>query len=199
MERIFLFDIDKTIFDTKSSGEKVTKSIGLVTRRNLNEIERINEEYKSNLDSTTDFDSDNFLKLVADKTGVDFETLNQAVFKPENFVLYPETLTVLKYLLDEGYSLGIFSEGVADWQMKKLVLTGVINYFDPALIFIERRKLTPEAINKIPNGVTLVDDKEEVIEKLKQQRPDLELVWVNRKNDEEMKGVRTIKSLTELL
>ena len=199
MERIILFDIDKTIFDTKASGEKVTESIGLVTRMTPSEVERINEGYKKHLDSTTDFDSNDFLRKVSDETGNSLQELTEALFNPNNFVLYSETLTVLKHLLDEGYSLGTFSEGVPEWQMKKLVLTGVINYFDPALIFIERRKLTPEAIEKIPSGVILIDDKKVVIETLRQLRPDLELMWINRKNEEEMEGVKTIRSLTELL
>lgn len=96
-------------------------------------------------------------------------------------------------------AVGIFSEGVPEWQMKKLVLTGAIDYLDQALIFIERRKLASEAIEKIPNGVVLIDDKKEVIKALRLQMPDLELIWINRKNEEEMDGVKTIRNLTELL
>jgi hypothetical protein len=201
MERITLFDIDKTIFDTKTSGERIIKNIGLVTKRTPEEIERINGEYKSGLDSTTDFDSNDFLREVSRQTGSNIGDLTEVLFNPDNFVLYPKTLTLLKKLLDEDYSLGIFSEGVLDWQMKKLILTGAIEYIDPSLIFIERRKLDLKAIEKIPNGVRVIDDKKEVIETLFGVRPDLNLVWINRLNDEKKEApkTRTIKSLDELV
>lgn len=198
MERI-LFDIDRTIFDTKTSGENATRSIGLVTGKNPDEIEKINKEYKRGLSSTSDFDSSFFLREVANQTGTGLQKLTETLFNQKNFVLYPEALAVLKKLFSDDYSLGTFSEGVPEWQMKKLTLTGALDYLDPSLIFIERRKLAPEAIAKIPDGVTVIDDKIEVIATLKQQRPDLELVWINRKDEEKMDGVRTIKSLTELL
>lgn len=201
MERIMLFDIDKTIFDTKTSGEKLSKNIGLVCRKTSEEIKRINGEYKRGLDSTTDFNSDGFLKEVSKQTEANMEELNEALFNPDNFVLYPETLIILKKLQEKGYSLGTYSEGVLEWQMKKLTLTRIIDYFDPSLIFIERRKLSPETIAKIPNGVTLVDDKKEVIEKLKQVRPDLRLMWINRKDEDKLETpqLTTIKTLGGLL
>lgn len=202
MERIMLFDIDKTIFDTKTSGERISKSIGLITRRTFEEIERINGEYKSGLDSTTDFDSNDFLREVSRQTGSNIEDLTEVLFNPDNFVLYPKTLILFKKLLDEDYSLGTFSEGVLDWQMKKLILTGAIKYLDPSLIFIERRKLGLKAIEKIPNGARVIDDKKEVVETLFGVRPDLNLVWINRLNDEKLEAppqIRTIKSLDGLL
>lgn len=201
MERITLFDIDKTIFDTKTSGERISKNIGLVTKRTPEEIERINGEYKSGLDSTTDFDSNDFFREVSRQTGSNIGDLTEVLFNPDNFVLYPKTLTLLKKLLNEDYSLGIFSEGVPDWQMKKLILTGAIEYIDPSLIFIERRKLDLKAIKKIPNGARVIDDKKEVIETLFGVRPDLNLVWINRLNDEKIRApkTRTIKSLDELV
>ena len=54
-------------------------------------------------------------------------------------------------------------------------------------------------LKKIPDGVTIIDDDKNVIEKLKQLRPDLELIWINRKDEEKMDGIRTIKSLEELI
>jgi hypothetical protein len=199
MERIMLFDIDKTIVDTKTSGKRMSKNIGLVTRRTPEEIERINGEYKSGLESTTDFNSNDFLREVSKQTETNIEGLNGVLSISDNFVLFPETLIILKKLLDEGYSLGTFSEGVPEWQMKKLILTGVIGYLDPSLIIVERRKLELKAISKLPTGAKVIDDKKEVIEKLKQVRPDLQLVWINRKDDICLDGVLTVKNLEELI
>jgi phosphoglycolate phosphatase-like HAD superfamily hydrolase len=198
-KKIILLDIDRTIFDTETLGKNVDKNIAAVTKKTIDEIGVIDDDYKNELESKTDFDSDDFLTKVADETGVNFEILNQTMFKTENFVLYPETLEVLEKLFAEGIKLGIYSEGVLEWQKKKITLTGIFNYFDQELIFIERRKLEEESIDKIPHGAMIVDDNKQVMKTLKQQRPDLELVWINRKDDEEMDGVRTIRSLKELL
>lgn len=199
MERLTFFDVDKTTFDTKSSGEKTSESLALATGRSVSEINEINKEYKEGLASTTDFNHNDFLRKVASETGVVFKTLKQAMLKPENFVLYPETLFVLRELWIRGEKSGLFTEADPEWQNEKIKLTGIIDFLDPSLILIERRKLKSEAIAKIPNGATLIDDKKEVIETLKQLRPDLKLVWINRKSEEEMEGVRTIHNLNELL
>ena len=45
----------------------------------------------------------------------------------------------------------------------------------------------------------VVDDKKTVIGTLKQLRPDLKLVWINRDSSDRIDGVRNIKSLTELV
>jgi len=189
--------MDRTIFDTEKSGEKRSQCLAEISQKTVEEIEKINSDYKLGLKSSTDFDPNEFLTLVSKKTEIDFEILNQTVFQPQNFVLYPETKEKLNKSLNEGYSLGIFSEGVSEWQMKKLILTGIIDYFDPSLILIEKRKLSAESINKIPNGATIVDDKKEVIEKLHPLKK-FKLFWLNRVNSDEFPGVKTIKSLLEV-
>jgi phosphoglycolate phosphatase-like HAD superfamily hydrolase len=197
-KKIILFDIDRTILDTEVLGENVYKNIAAATQKTINEIEIINQDYKNGLESKTDFDPDIFLKKVADKTGVSLDTLNQAMFKAKNFVLYPNVLEVLKKLSQKRVKLGIYSEGVLEWQRKKIILTEILGYFDTDLVFIERRKLSPESISKIPYGVMVIDDKKEVIETLKQLRKDLRLVWINRIDDEKIDGVITIQNLTEV-
>jgi phosphoglycolate phosphatase-like HAD superfamily hydrolase len=198
---VVLFDIDKTIFDTKKSGEKVLQSIGLITRRTPEEIEKIDKDYKSGLISTTDFNPYGFLKIVSEQTGVEFEELNQVMSNPDNFVLYPETLETFEKLFKKGCKLGIFSEGKLGWQMEKLILTGLINYLTESLILIEKRKIAYDSIRKIPNRAEIVEDKIEVIRTLFKIRPDLAFNWINRENEKYVDSgrVKTIKSLIELV
>ena len=59
--------------------------------------------------------------------------------------------------------------------------------------------MNPESIKEIPFGAMVVDDKKTVIGTLKQLRPDLKLVWINRDSSDRIDGVRNIKSLTELV
>lgn len=198
-KKIILFDIDRTIFDTEMSGKKIKEVLAGVTKKSIEEIEKIDQDYKVTLESTTDFDFDYFLKLIADKTGIDLEILDQAVFKSQNFVLYPETKEVLGRLLASGHSLGIYSEGVSKWQTEKIKLTSISDYFDIGLIFIEKRKLSLESINKIPKGSIVIDDRKEVLETLKQHRSDLMLVWINRNYRQIVDGIKTIFNLKNLL
>ena len=197
-KKIFLFDMDRTIFDTETLGKNFKQSLVDVTQKSIEEIEKINKTYKLGLESSTDFDPDKFLKKVEKETKVDLETLNQAFFSSKNFVLYPETKEKLNKLLNEGYSLGIFSEGVYEWQMKKLILTGIIDFFDKNFIFIGRRKQNDDFIKKLPDGAIIVDDKKEVVEKLKNLNR-FKVIWINRINDEKIQGVKTIKSLLEII
>jgi hypothetical protein len=95
--------------------------------------------------------------------------------------------------------LGTFSEGAEAWQKKKLELTGINEFFDTEYMIIKRRKMNPESIKEIPFGAMVVDDKKTVIGTLKQLRPDLKLVWINRDSSDRIDGVRNIKSLTELV
>ena len=196
-KKIILFDMDRTIYDTKSSGEKISQCLAEISQKTVEEIKKIQIDYTSGLESSTDFDPDEFLKEVEKETKVDLETLNQAFFSSKNFVLYPEAKEKLNKLLNEGYSLGIFSEGVYEWQMKKLILTGIINYFDKNFIFIGRRKLSEDFIKKLPDGATIIDDKKEVVEKLGALGR-FRVIWINRINDETISGVKTIKSLLEI-
>jgi len=189
--------MDRTIYDTKSSGEKISQCLAEISQKTVEEIKKIQIDYTSGLESSTDFDPDEFLKEVEKETKVDLETLNQAFFSSKNFVLYPEAKEKLNKLLNEGYSLGIFSEGVYEWQMKKLILTGIINYFDKNFIFIGRRKLSEDFIKKLPDGATIIDDKKEVVEKLGALGR-FRVIWINRINDETISGVKTIKSLLEI-
>lgn len=200
-EEIILFDMDRTIFDTDTLGKNFKKNLVDATQTSIEKIEKINSDYKANLESSTDFNPDEFLKEVEKETKVDLENLNQAFFSSKNFVLYPEAIEIIRKLSEDNFVLGIFSEGAQEWQTKKLILTGIIDYFDPSLIFIERRKLLAESIDKIPNGVRVIDDKKEVIETLANNRPDLKLIWINRLNDEkiETSQIRTIKELNDLL
>jgi len=190
--------MDRTIYDTEISGKKISQCLAEISQKTVEEIEKIKIGYTKSLESSTDFDPDEFLKEVERETKVDLETLNQAFFSSKNFVLYKETKEKLNKLLNEDYSLGIFSEGVSEWQMKKLILTGIRDYFDKNFIFIGRRKLSDDFIKKLPDGATIIDDKKEVVEKLKTLNR-FNIIWINRVNDEKIQGIRTIKNLLEII
>ena len=125
----------------------------------------------------------------------DFNTDKLGIYSK---TLFPEVIEVLEKMKDV-YTLGIYSQGFESLQRLKIKFSGIENYFDKDLIFIDRDKTQLEFVAKLPTGVMVIDDKKEVIETLKNLRSDLELVWINRKDEEKFEGIRTIKSLEELL
>lgn len=197
--RIYYLDLDRTLFDTVESGQNyriALEAIGVSTV----EYDRIYNEYKSTLESSTDFDPEKVLDLLAENLNINREELAQNFWKEDNFVLFPEVKTTLKEL-SRIHSLILFSEGNKNWQLAKIEKTEIQEFFDLETSLIERRKMNPEVIEKISQGATVVDDKKEVIEQLAAQRPDLSLVWISRNNEEELTGqnIRTIRKLDELL
>jgi hypothetical protein len=113
-----------------------------------------------------------------------------------NIYIYNDARDVLSQLA-QGNNLGIFSDGDFNYQNKKI--SSIKEFFQDNLTFITIGKLMNGFLEKIPNGAMIVDDDKNVLEKLKQLRPDLELVWINRKDEEKIEGVRTIHTLREML
>jgi len=77
-------------------------------------------------------------------------------------------------------------------------ISSIINFFKKDLIFITNGKLNDDFIKQLPDGAIIVDDKKEVVEKLKNLNR-FNIVWINRESDEKIDGVATIKSLEELI
>lgn len=199
-KKIILFDFDKTVSDTNGFVEKFSQALYKQFGITQENVITILNEYNATLDSTTDFRPEDFSQAINKKTGVDINLIHENIFDPKNFPIFEEVEHVLMEL-SANNTLGIFSEGFGDWQKKKIKLSGIGDFFDQNFIVIERRKLSPESISRIPNKAVVIDDKKIVIETLAQSRPDLKLVWINRLNDEkiETQQVRTIKNLNELL
>ena len=199
-KKIILFDFDKTISDTNGFVEKFCFELNRLFSISEEVVLTTLKEYTSRLESTTDFRPKDFVVEINKKSGVKTNSLEEVIFDPKNHPLFEETFGVLTELFKNNV-LGIFSEGFENWQKKKIQLEGIWNFFDPKLMIIERRKLLPESINKIPNGAIVVDDKKEVIETLASARPDLKLVWINRKDEDKLETsqITTIKRLDDLL
>jgi phosphoglycolate phosphatase-like HAD superfamily hydrolase len=199
-QKIILFDFDKTVSDTNGFVKKFSQSLYKKFNISGETVVNILQEYNATLESTTDFRPEGFSRAISEKTGIDINLIQKNVFDPKNFPIFEEVRNVLAKLSINN-RLGIFSEGFNDWQKNKIKMSNILGFFEESLMIIERRKLSPESIKKIPNGVIVIDDKRIVIETLANTRPDLNLVWINRLTDEKIETtqIRTIKNLNELL
>jgi len=193
---IVLFDIDNTLIDTKKLSLLAYTDIAKQTGKSFEEISKLKDEYKDSLELNTDFYPDRLMVFLEKKIG---QPIDNPFNKKEIYVesLFEETVELLNKL-KQTKRLGIYSEGFTDYQTKKLEFSGIIGFFDKDLIFIKRRKLDKASLDVIPDGATVIDDSQKVIEEIKKYEK-FETLWLNRNTDEKMNGIRTIEKLGELI
>lgn len=197
---IILFDIDNTLIDTKKLSILAYTDIARQTGKSFEEISELKDKYKDSLEVNTDFYPNRLMDFLIKKIG---QPIDNPFDKKEIYVesLFGETIEILTKL-KQSKRLGIYSEGFTDYQTQKLEFSGIIDFFDKDLIFIERRKLDDDSLKKlrkIPDRVTVVDDNSKVVEKLGQTER-FQTVWLNLKmlNTDGNKDKITIGSLSEL-
>lgn len=91
--------------------------------------------------------------------------------------LFNDTKETLEKL-SKDYRLGIYSEGVVEFQRRKLALGGIEDFFIESLIFITDSKLEPTFMAQLPEAV-IVEDRLPFIEELAKHLR-FQPVWVNR-------------------
>lgn len=198
-KKIILFDWDDTLFSKTEYKNYLRNNLARICETTKDEIFDFEEKYFDSLSRSDNFKINDFVNSFAQKFNKkidlkDFSTDNLKIYSK---ALFPETIEVLNKIKNK-YSLGIYSQGFVSLQKLKIKNSGVESFFDENFIFIDRNKTEINFLNKLPVGVIIVDDKKEVIETIKSNRPDLKLIWINRKDAEKMDGVKTIKNLREL-
>lgn len=197
INQILLFDIDNTLFNTskfkKITFDKLTSILGGKEQ----ELNRLAQKYMATLNSSTDFNIYKYIQLIAKKLKVRKKVLEDVLIKRGSIYqecLFPEVIKVLR-VLSKHYTLGIFSEGHRKFQYNKLVKSNIIKYFDAKFIFIKRRKLKSITASFMDSGYVFIDDKLNVLEKIKNKN----CIWINRKNQENNSTIKTIHNLNELI
>ncbi|MFA5532127.1 MAG: HAD family hydrolase [Candidatus Shapirobacteria bacterium] len=197
-EKIILFDIDDTLVDThpmaKSFYQKIANTIGV----SLEEIVEAKEKYKTTLEKYSDYHPNELMEFIHKVFKIDENKKTNPFVEEKHYreSLFPETRNVLEKL-SKKYRLGIFSEGFEDYQSNKI--SALTDLLDKNLIFILRRKIEESSLNKLPKGSIIIDDRIEVVEKLR-DFGGFQVFWLNRKNDhKKIAGVKTINSLSELI
>ena len=201
-KKIILFDWDDTLFSKKLYKGNLLSNLARICEINEEEATAADNEYFNNLIKSGDFKIEDYLSFFKKRfnkkiNSEDFNTDKLGIYSK---ALFTETIEFLEKMKND-HTLGIYSQGFESLQRLKIKFSGIQNYFDEDLIFISRDKIQIEFVAKLPTGVIVVDDKKEVIIRLSETRPDLELVWINRVDQEKLKTsqIKTIKSLDELL
>lgn len=200
MNKIILFDWDNTLFSKTEYKKFLRSNLARVCEVSEEKIFGFEELYFNNLVKSDDFKINDFVSSFEQKFNkkIDLEDYSTDKLGIYSKALFPETIEVLEKMKNK-YILGIYSQGFVNLQKIKIKYSGIEKYFNKNLIFIDRDKTHQDFVKNLPIKATVVDDKKEVIETLKELRPDLKLIWINRKNDETIDGVKTIKNLKNLI
>lgn len=181
---IVYFDVDYTLFNNGRFRELMEPAMARVAGVEVSQLQAASLAYSQSLDSFTDFEPDDYVEALAQafRLGADRQAeLKSTFWSTDMFAeaLFADVKPALTQLKDRGLRLGIFSEAVENWQLKKLELLGIKSFFEQNLMCIERRKETPEAVAKLEPGSWIVDDKPSVVSLLAEQ-PALHPVWLHR-------------------
>jgi len=198
-KKLILFDWDDTLFSKVEYKKRLRSNLARICETIEEEIFKFEEKYFEKLKRSDDFQIKNFVESFSEKFNKKIELKDFDTNKLEIYsgALFPETISVLKKLRND-FDLGIYSQGFVSLQKIKIKSSGVENFFKKEFVYIDRNKLRVDFVSKLPDGAIIVDDKREVVEKLKTLNR-FHIIWINRKNDEPIKGMITIKSLDELI
>lgn len=199
-KQLILLDFDKTLFDIKSFFEKYFfPALGREFGVSEETLSDISKDYRGTLTKSTQFDPEGWIKIASSRLNIDPNEIRTLLFTPTFFErsLFPEVIPTLIELSHDNV-LGIYSEAVYEWQMKKIELSGLINYFEQRFISISEDKVSDIVIDQIPVKAIVVDDRLEVIAALK-RRKGIYPVWLNRQGLQGMPSVMEIRDLSQIL
>ncbi len=196
-QKVILFDIDFTIFDTAKFRDLTESQVINLTGISAQKILQIREAYYKEIKAPRNFHPVKYFQALKNK--VNSNVPLEKIWNLEELYeqsLFPETTAVLESL-KRKYTLGIFSEGYKFFQKKKIKPSGISQSIDKNYIFIFRSKTRLGNLKLLPNKSIIVDDKKEVVEKIAKDSNHIP-IWINRKNSDQHPKIITIFSLNEL-
>lgn len=196
---IFLFDIDKTLFDTPKFIEVTSEKLAKLLEVDLSDISLLDKEYTSTLKHNIDFDPETFADFLCRRFGFKNKKLIEDIYYTEKSYYERNVFSDVKEVLNKlivGFNLGIFSEGTKRFQNHKFRSLGLNDYFGKDIIFIQDAKDTEEIVKELPVGAVIVDDKEDICEFV--TKHGFHAIWLNKKDNKVSDKFQTIHHLTEL-
>ena len=192
-----MFDIDLTLINSNEYKNRTLNALATYTHKSTKEVEIIREQYLRSLATSKDFHPKELAKWMSMALGNNSDNIYELIWNKKILVglCYDDVEEVL-VKLGKNNTLGIYSEGFEDLQKLKLEANNLLKYFDPKWVYITRRKLGDVRLHTL-GKVTVVDDNYKICEVLKDYE-DVDVYWLNRKSNKKGKGVKTIKSLTEI-
>lgn len=200
--KIIYFDFDRTLIDTDALKVEQAERVAKITQLTVAQVQEGMKQYIASIDNHLNFDIGEYAAFLARQFDVNPSDVAKIYLTDCNYIanyLFPESLEVLEKLREAGFALGIFSGAVPGHQKVKIESTGVLEFIPWDSVIISPQKLQNAVVSKVPEGATIIDDDPNVIQYLVDNHPLITPIWCNRKTNETMPQVRTIKNLRELL
>lgn len=184
--KIILFDIDYTLWDTKIYRQQFYRVISekcLIENRYF--IEEAEKLYRDHIDKFKYFSPDIFAaKLISHfSLNIKQEELLKIILDKNIFVnaLYPNIEKTLEKLKKRGYTSGIFSRGRLVFQAMKIEV--LKNHFDEDHIYIleEKDKKIKKIIDKYRDyELFMVDDLPKILNFAKKTSSKVTTIWIKQ-------------------
>lgn len=180
-----LFDFDNTLVDTRGMIKtKWFPELSRAMEQDQIDVEQTFQAYVDTLDHRTDFHRRDFAHFFVEKLelrNASAEDILNLIMTPnwyEEYV-FSDAIPVLEQLASH-YKLGLYTEAVEEFQYQNVINSGLLDWFEPELRFIRRRKSNPETLQELPPNSLIVDDSPIHLERISQTRPDIKPIWLNR-------------------
>ncbi len=186
-EKIVIFDIDYTLFDSKNYRDNLVRKIGEeIKYKDLKAFEKIGEDvYMELRKSVIYFDPKLYAKSLSNYLNIDLdENLIEAISLSEKIIdqsVYEEALEAIEALKNKNFKIGIFSTGLETIQRAK------ISKFEKHLeeehihIIKDKKEFLPKLIEKYKNhDLYMVDDLLEILYSAVIMDKSVHTIWIKR-------------------
>lgn len=183
--KVILFDIDYTLFDTTKFKKLVAEEIASVIQFPGKNFYELLEEvyYKARFDNH--FEPSLFSASLQEKVKkAVYDERMQSIWFDQKLMkkaLYPEVQHVLQQLQTLQIPCGIFSTGNTEFQLAKISSLDDTLQKSHIHIFSNKEKNIAELLQEYHNySVFLIDDYLSILEKTKKSHPNITTVWMKR-------------------
>lgn len=195
---VLLLDLDDTLLNKKLHLRTFATFFANQVRTNQDVVRQKISDYIESLPQSNQFSYSTLVEILAEAYSVNSAWVLNSITEGQLFssCLFPEVKTAL-HLLQEEYSLGLYSEGVVQSQLLKIEASGILNFFKKDLCFICSDKRSPGYLRTVPESIIL-DDKPKIISTLEAHNH-ITPIWINRNGARHVLKSRTITSLLDLV
>ena len=166
MDKVILFDMDRTIFNTNLLIRNIKNLIASTLNISEEKTEKTINNYLSSLPENFHFDFSSMLKKFNPTEDTFKNLLSDCQNNSSLYPAYPDTIPTLKLLKRKGLQIGIFSEGNPQFQLLKFKHMRIEKFTNKDLLFIRKNKKDKKFLNQLPKDSIIVDDKKEIVEML---------------------------------
>ncbi len=188
MQKLALFDIDYTIFNTNLYRKKLFENLAHVLECQVDDFSEIGKNVYKKLRQTTPYLTPSlFLEAILDITNKPNKLKDaQTVFWDKGLYescIYPDVKQTFSYLTDNNVQIGIFSTGNLEHQKIKVESLKEYLIDNHTYISLDKLEIIKNTFNASSSHQTfLIDDYPQVLENAKEHNNKVIIIYINRED-----------------